>query len=592
MLQAMKVAYATSNILIIITTLIALGLIIYDFGFYPFYSHNKLIYSFLTYVLAAFKILFLIRFITEWVEIKKAKAHLYNFLLVIFTFYLGWVCSRIIALEEVESSLYVIRKSILYSGIAFLFLAEVSSLLKFIYSKRQNPSFVFLISFAVIIAIGMLLLMLPNATTHGISPIDALFTSASAVCVTGLTVIDTAHDFTMTGKVIIMFLIQIGGLGIMTFTGLLAYLASGSVSIHNQLALKSMVSSNRISNVITIVTRIIIVTLFFEAVGAILIYFSVDKNLFNNTIERMFFSAFHAVSGFCNAGFSTESAGLYTEVLRFNYPLHMIIALLVILGGMGFPIVFNIFTYLRIKTFTLFNKFYNKENNQETITRILQVNSKLALATTLILIITGFAAYLLLEQNGTLKDHQTITGKLVTSFFGAITPRTAGFNTVDMARLSLPMIMFYLLLMWIGASPSSTGGGIKTTTIAVAILNLKSIIRNRKCTQVFHTQISEHSINKAFAVILLSLLTIGLTVTLISVNDSDKGLLKIAFESFSAFSTVGLTLGITPQLSDISKVILVFTMFIGRVGALTILMAFVSEARPQAYRYPEEEIQY
>jgi Trk-type K+ transport system membrane component len=270
----------------------------------------------------------------------------------------------------------------------------------------------------------------------------------------------------------------------------------------------------------------------------------------------------------------------------------MIIALLVILGGMGFPIVFNIFTYLRIKTLKLFNKFYYRENNQETITRILQVNSRLALATTLILIITGFAAYLMLEQNGTLKDHQTITGKLVTSFFGAITPRTAGFNTVDMAKLSLPMIMFYLLLMWIGASPSSTGGGIKTTTIAVAILNLKSIIRNRKCTQVFHTQISEHSINKAFAVILLSLLTIGIAVTLISVYDSDKGLLNIAFESFSAFSTVGLTLGITPQLSDISKVILVFTMFIGRVGALTILMAFVSEARPQAYRYPEEEIQY
>jgi potassium uptake TrkH family protein len=592
MLHAMKVAYATSNILIIITTLIALGLIIYDFGFYPFYSHNKLIYSLLTYVLAAFKVLFLIRFVSEWVEIKKIKAHLYNFLLLIFTFYLGWVCSRIITLEEVESSLYVIRKSILYSGIAFLFLAEVSSLLKFIYSKRQNPSFVFLISFAVIIAIGMLLLMLPNSTTHGISPIDALFTSASAVCVTGLTVIDTAHDFTMTGKVIIMFLIQIGGLGIMTFTGLLAYLASGSVSIHNQLALKSMVSSNRISNVITIVTRIIIVTLFFEAVGAILIYISVDKNLFDDTLERIFFSVFHAVSGFCNAGFSTESAGLYTEVLRFNYPLHMIIALLVILGGMGFPIVFNIFTYLRIKTFKLINRLFYSENHRETITRILQVNSKLALATTVILIITGFAAYMLLEQNGTLKDHQTLTGKLVTSFFGAVTPRTAGFNTVDMAKLSLPMIMFYLLLMWIGASPSSTGGGIKTTTIAIAMLNLKSIIRNRKCTQVFHTQISEHSINRAFAVILLSLLTIGLTVTLISVNDSDKGLLKIAFESFSAFSTVGLTLGITPQLSDISKVILVFTMFIGRVGALTILMAFVSEARPQAYRYPEEEIQY
>jgi Trk-type K+ transport system membrane component len=154
------------------------------------------------------------------------------------------------------------------------------------------------------------------------------------------------------------------------------------------------------------------------------------------------------------------------------------------------------------------------------------------------------------------------------------------------------MVMFYLLLMWIGASPSSTGGGIKTTTIAVAFLNLKSIITERKRTDIFNTQISENSINKAFAMILLSLLVIGITVTSVAINDADKGLLKIAFESFSAYSTVGLTLGITPQLSDLSKVILVFTMFIGRVGALTVLMAFVSKAKTQAYRYPEEEIQY
>ncbi len=591
LLSWLDIIYRISNTLIPLSTLIALGLIIYDFGFFAFYSHNERLYSYLWYMLTIFKILFIARFISEWIEIKKLKAHIYNFGLVALVFYLAHVLKIIVSMDLKMTSQLLLQKSILYIGIIFLFFTEASNLLKFVYHRRQNPAFVFIISFAVIILAGTFLLMLPNATTHDISFVNAFFTSTSAVCVTGLTVVDTGTNFTTIGQVIILFLIQIGGLGIMTFTGLLGYLAAGSVSFHSRMVLKSMVSSNQISNVITIVTRIIVVTLFFEAIGAILLYMSVENTLYNNKIERAFFSVFHSVSAFCNAGFSTESAGLYTKAFRFNYSLQLIIAILIIMGGMGFPIVFNIFSFIRIKTTSLLARI-TKLSSPETKTRIIQVNSKLALTTTIILLVIGFLLYFSFEYNASLKDHPTWIGKVVTSFFGSVTPRTAGFNTIDMAKLSLPMALIYILLMWIGASPSSTGGGIKTTTAAVAFLNLRTVIHGRNRTEVYRTQISEPSINKAFAVILLSLLVIGVTVLLITVFDGDKGILKITFESFSAFSTVGLTLGITSELSEASKVVLIFTMFIGRVGALTMLMAFVNQQIDRAYQYPIEEIMY
>lgn len=590
-LQANRATFTVSNILIIIGVTLAFGVVIFDFGYNQFYSHNQRAFTYFSYLLVFLRLLYVIRTIAEWRELRSQKAKLYNLLLIVLVFYLAIMCNSIIQLPETITSKYTVRKSILYLGIAFLFFAETSTLLKYIYQRRRNTSFIFIASFFIIILVGALLLLLPNSTTKPISFVDAIFTATSAVCVTGLTSLDTAKDFTGTGRFIIMLLIQIGGLGIMTFAGLLSYLATGSVSFRNQVALKSMVSSNRVSNVITIITRIIIVTFFFEGIGAFLIYLSVGPALFEGSIDHIFFAVFHAVSAFCNAGFSTESAGLYTETIRHNYGLHFIIAILIILGGMGFPIVFNLFSYLRLKIRRMINRL-NNTTVPDLKTRVVQVNSKLAITTTAILLAVGFVAYLLLEQDGTLRDHDTLIGQLVTAFFGSVTPRTAGFNTVDMMQLSLPTIMFYLLLMWIGASPASTGGGIKTTTAAVAFLNLRSVLRERKRTEVFHTQITESSINRAFAVILTSLFVLGATVLLMAIADGEKGILRIAFEAFSAFGTVGLSLNLTPELTDFSKMVLVFTMFIGRVGTLTLLMAFISKANEQPYQYPEEEIQF
>lgn len=585
----LKYTYQASEAIIPILSLSILGILIYDIGVNPIIAHSVFTHQMLKPAFDSLEIVMVARFISEWHEKKKLSAHVFSFFLVILTFYLSHLLEVLSQTEPLRSNDFLLKKILLYGGIVFIFITEVSKVLRFVYRKSVNPSFLFIVSFALIILVGALLLMLPNATVNGISFVNAIFTSTSAVCVTGLIVVDTATTFTTLGKTILLGLIQIGGLGIMTFTALLSYLASGSVSFQSQLALKNMLSSKQMNNVIALVSRIIIVTLFFEFIGMILIQWSIGKDVGSDNISRIFFSVFHSVSAFCNAGFSTMSNGLYEQPVRFNYSLHLIIAFLIILGGMGFPIVFNFFTFLKQKTFHFARKLLRLPT-EKMYTKILQVNSKLAMATSAILLIVGFIAYLLFEQENTLAHHPTIWGKIVTSFFGSVTPRTAGFNTVDLTIINMPTVMIYLLLMYIGASPGSTGGGIKTTTAAVAFLNLGSIIQGKNRTEVFRTQISEFSINRAFAIIVLSLLILGLGILLIAINDSDKGLLRIAFEVFSAFSTVGLTLGLTGDLSVSSKIVLIFIMFIGRVGALTILVAFVHQAKQLYYRYPSEEI--
>lgn len=570
--------------------LIAFGLVVYDLGFNSFYIRPNSIFRALVVLIVLLKWLLLARFVFEWWEPRKWQAHLFSLVLVALLLYVHRL-SADVAVTPVNANDFMERKLLLYGGIAFVFLTEISHVLRFIYRRSLRPSFLFIASFIAIIIVGAALLLLPNATVKGISPVDALFTSASAVCVTGLIVVDTATHFTLMGKIILLGLIQIGGLGIMAFTGLLGYLAAGSVSFQSQLALKDMFHSNKMNNVIQFIFRIIIVTFFFESIGVVLIRWSVGTDLFDTEPQRLFFAVFHAVSSFCNAGFSTLSDGLFDSAIRFNYPLQLAVAVLIILGGLGFPIILNIFTYLRVKGQNAIREVTGNPY-RENFSHVIQITSRMAISVTGWLLLAGMAAYFLFEQDATLRQHPTLLGKLVTSFFGSVTPRTAGFNTVDYSALSLPMTVIYLLLMWIGASPGSTGGGIKTTTAGVAWRNMVDIVKGRERTEIYHTQVSRYSINQAFAIMLLSFLVIGISVFLISLTDGDKGLLKIAFESFSAFSTVGLTLGITSSLSELSKVVLILVMLIGRVGALTILIALVSPSRNQPYQYPTEEITF
>jgi Trk-type K+ transport system membrane component len=336
----------------------------------------------------------------------------------------------------------------------------------------------------------------------------------------------------------------------------------------------------------------VVFTLIVETIGAVIIYCNLPALPTGNSIqERLFFSFFHAVSSFCNAGFSLLGNNLYDPLLRFNYNIHLVIGFLLVFGGLGYAVHFNISDFLKYK----FNKFklaFNKSNYFREYTRVrLSLNAKIVIYTTVILIIVGWVSFLALEWNRpTLQEHPSFFGKLVVSFFASVSPRTAGFNTVDMAGLSTPFIFLTIMLMWVGASPASTGGGIKTSTFAVAVLNIFHSLTGREKMHVAHREIEQQSVNRAFAIITLSLIIIGSAIILLSIFEPKMNFLSLSFEVFSAYSTVGLSLGVTPIFSDAGKLILIAVMFIGRVGIFSILSGLLAHKEPPEYDLPEDSI--
>lgn len=449
-----------------------------------------------------------------------------------------------------------------------------------------NPAQLFVISFILIILFGAFLLMTPRASNGGLSFVDALFTSTSAVCVTGLIVVDTGSYFTDFGQFVILLLIQIGGLGILTFASYFSYFFKGGSTYENQLALSDMTNSSKLGEVFSTIKSILLITFGIELISAMLIYSSLDSGFFPSESRKIFFAVFHSISAFCNAGFSTLPLGLYEVDFRFNYIMQVVIILTFVLGGLGFSIVENLISFASYKLRTIFSFGKLRTTYRPWV---LNLNSRITLITTLSVTVVGFFGFFVLEYHNTMAEHEGI-GKVVTALFGATTPRTAGFNTIDMASMLFPTTMLVFLLMWIGASPASTGGGIKTSTFAIATLNILSLAKGKSKIEVYRREIADVSVRRAFATISLSLIVIGFGIMLISVFDEEKSLIDIGFECFSAFSTVGLSLGITASLSDMSKLVLTLIMFIGRVSMLTLLIAVFRKERYKYYKYPTEEI--
>lgn len=478
----------------------------------------------------------------------------------------------------------------LYLGIFAVFLAELSKSSLFFDNFYFNPTILFVISFLVLILAGTLLLMLPKTTADVPLPfVDALFMATSAVCITGLATVDIAAQFTEFGHTVILILIQLGGLGIMTFTGFFGYFFSGGFSYKNQLMYSEFLGQNKVASVINTLLKIIFVTLFFEVVGAFFIFFSTEAADFETYGDRVFFAVFHAVSAFCNAGFTTAAGGLNQASFRFNYEMQVVLSLLFILGGLGFGIVFNTYTFMKRWAINVFLRvFHGRPYTYRAW--VISFNTRLIMWVTLMLVVFATVATFVLEYNHTLAAHHTLWGKWIAAFFTGNSTRAAGFNVADTGGFSLPMLATAIFLMWVGASPGSTGGGIKTTTFAVALLNIVSLAKGKDKLEIFGRKISTDSVNKAFAIIILSFLAVGTTILGLAITDSHLGLLPIAFESFSAYATCGLSLGITPQLSAAGKVIIICSMFVGRVGLLTLLVALIKDTRNRSYEYPQEKI--
>lgn len=484
------------------------------------------------------------------------------------------------------STRYVFQKikPVIESGLILYFLLRLLVLVRHVYDIYFNPAIVFVGSFLILAITGGFLLMLPSATTNGISFTNALFTSTSAVCVTGLTVVNTADDFTIVGQSIILVLIQLGGIGILTFTSFFAFFFRGSTSFKEGLNTKDFIATDGLRDVFRAALNVVIFTIGLELVGAAFIYSSIVQ--IDSIDNKFFFSIFHSISAFCNAGFSIFSAGLYEESIRFDYFLQWIIMILIIFGGLGHNIVFNFYQYIK----TYFTEFIDKKIIHQNI-RIITLNTKIVIYTTLVLLIGGFVFLFISEYNNSLLQHGTVFGKITAAAFNAVSPRTAGFNTMNLTDLTVPSILFIIFLMWIGGSPASTAGGIKTSTFALAMLNIVAVAKGKSRIQLFGRRITSQSTSRAFAILCISLMVIGVSIMGVLIFEpKNTPILSVAFECFSAYSTVGLSLNLTPTLSEPSKYVLIATMFIGRIGMLNLMVGLLREMNHQFYEYPSENI--
>lgn len=456
--------------------------------------------------------------------------------------------------------------------------------------RRTNPSLILAVSFLIIVLIGTGLLMLPRCTVDGISWVDSLFISTSAVCVTGLTSVDVASTFTPAGFVVIIILIQIGGLGVMTLTSFFAMFFMGNTSLYNQLVVRDMVSSDSLNSLLTTLVYILGFTLAIEGAGMLAIWSDIHGTLGMTLEEELAFSAFHSISAFCNAGFSTLPGNLGNPALMSGHnPLYIYVSFLVILGGIGFPILVNFKDILLHYVHRLWHFIRRGEWDGRRFYHLYNLNTKIVLIVTLLLLVVGTVAIAVLEWNGAFAG-MPMGDKLTHAFFNAVCPRTAGFVSVDLTTLGVQSLLIYLLLMWVGGGSQSTAGGIKVNAFAVVVLNLVAVLRGTERVEVFGRELSSDSIRRSNATVVLSFAILFLFVFIISMLEPEHSLLAVTFECVSALSTVGSSLNLTPLLHDGSKLLIVVLMFVGRVGLITLMLGIVKQKKNTKYRYPSGQI--
>lgn len=441
-------------------------------------------------------------------------------------------------------------------------------------TRTLKPAQIMVLSFGGVIIIGALLLMLPISSQSGqiTSFINALFTATSAVCVTGLVVVDTGTYWTVFGKTIILILIQIGGLGFMTMTTSIAIVLGKKIGLRNRMIMQEALNQFSISGVVRLTKYVIMATFSIEIVGALLL--STRFVPLYGLKNGLYYSVFHSISAFCNAGF--DITGNYQSLTAFvrDPIVNLVVMTLIILGGIGFAVIADLSTF----------KTYRK----------LSLHTKLVLLMTATLLIFGFVFIFALEYNNpNTIGNFTFGEKVMAAMFHSVTPRTAGFNTLDLNGLTVPSRFITMILMFIGGSPGSTAGGIKTTTFGMLILYVISIFKGSDDINFSNRRISKEAVHKALAVVFISSFLVVIMTFMMTVFEGSFSLEQIVFETMSAFGTVGLSLGITPYLGVMGKIILTIMMFLGRLGPLTIVIAISKKAaqnKKDLLRYPEGKI--
>jgi len=431
---------------------------------------------------------------------------------------------------------------------------------------RSNPTQSFVGGFLLFVLLGAVFLMMPIAHHHPMPFIDALFTSASAVCVTGLSVFDIGTSLTPFGQMVLMILIQIGGLGIMTFYALVTISLSQRFLSSESQEFQDSWSTESMKETFGLIRSIIFVTFFVELIGAVFIFFSLPPAV-DGIKSKLFHAIFHSISAFCNAGFSLFSDSL--AVFSTSIPMIVIFSTLILLGGIGFPVIFE-----------LFHRYVIKDKHR------LKLQTKMVLYVSGLLIIVG--ALVLILQSIVFQGAAN-TSSLLLSLFHSISARTAGFSMHDISNYSMASLWFILILMFVGASPGSTGGGIKTTTFGLLVVALFSTIRSQARIHIFGRHVKPQLIFKAMAIVTLSSLMVFF-LFFILLTTEDIPFFPLLFETVSAFATVGYSMGVTDELSTTGKLIIIFLMFFGRVGPLTLAIALTKRPKPANYKLPDEHV--
>ena len=425
------------------------------------------------------------------------------------------------------------------------------------------------LGFLAVIIIGAVILSLPISSRSGepTNFLDAIFTSTSAVCVTGLITLDTSTHWSTFGQTVIMALIEIGGLGFMSFTVLISLILGKKITLRERLVMQEAMNTFSIQGLVRMVKYVLIFTVSVQFFGALLLSTQFVPEY--GIIKGFFYSIFHSISAFCNAGFDLFGTSLvgYSN----NTVVILVISALIIIGGLGFTVLLELYDFKGIKKLSL--------------------HAKIVIITTLILIFGGTILMLLFEHKNpqTIAD-MNIKDKLLNSFFASVTPRTAGFNSISTSGMTLASKILTVILMLIGGSPGSTAGGLKTVTCAILVLTVISVIRGREDTEVFGRRLTKEIVYKSFIIVFIGLsLVIGVTMIL-SYTEVGASFIDLLYEASSALGTVGLTLGLTPKLSSLGKIFIMIMMYLGRVGPLTVMLALTRKRKKSGYKYPEGKI--
>lgn len=505
--------------------------------------------------------------------------------------YMAIIWAYIICVDRVNGMSWLSHRFFVDTVLVILSAYELSSLSISFLTRKSSPTMLFAGSFLIFIVIGTGLLLMPRCHYDDLTLLQAIFTSTSSVCVSGLSVIDIGRVFTPFGQAVIMLLVQVGGIGVMTFTCFFALSLSGKGSLQNRMFIKDLISADNMSDIFQTLKHIMYVTFIIEGVSAWALYYDFREALPGMPIRDLIFtSVFHAISAFCNAGISNLPDGLLNPSILHNNGLHMTIAVTVIFGGAGFPLQSAAINWVKDHAKRLFSRLIGRKDKARTgRLRLINASNRLVFYTHIILLIFGTIAFLILEA-GRSQAGASLTNRLIDSFFLSASARTAGFMYMDLLTESGASIVILMLLMWIGCAPMSTGGGMKVTTFAICVLNARNVLIGKESIEIFGRRISLISIQKSYATMALSFTAVVVSTIAMKLCMPEVETMLLFFESFSALSTVGLTMDLTPSLNTACQLILIGDMFLGRIGVMAFLMIFITPGKQQRYKYPSENI--